>query len=63
MITRERINWLLLSSLGDKELVYKWWQTTNAAFEYSTPEQVWKDNPERVANYVMRAVNVGGDYF
>jgi hypothetical protein len=63
VISRERLNWLLISALGDKELVYKWWQSPNQAFEYATPEQIWSEEPERVANYIMRAVNVGGDYF
>lgn len=63
MIERERINYLLLSALGSAELVYQWWHSRNAAFEYSTPEEIWQEAPERVANYVIRAVNVGGDYF
>jgi hypothetical protein len=63
MISRERINWLLLGALGDKELVYKWWQSRNTAFDHATPEQIWETDPERVCNYVIKAVNPGGDYF
>ena len=63
MIERERINYLLLSALGSAELVHQWWQSRNAAFDHATPEEIWQEAPDRVANYVLRAVNVGGDYF
>ena len=63
MIERERINYLLLSALGSAELVHRWWNSVNIAFDYATPEQIWQEEPERVANYVIKAVNPGGDYF
>ena len=35
----ERLNELLLSLLGSKELADRWWHTPNKAFDMQTPAQ------------------------
>jgi hypothetical protein len=63
MISRERCNWLLLASFGNKELVDQWWHSPNAAFNHNKPDHVWTQDPQSVIDYVLRATNPGGDYY
>ncbi len=62
-MTKERLNYLLLCAMGNKELVDRWWQSPNLAFDSNTPEKIYTDDPKRVEDYIVRAVNVGGDYY
>ena len=45
---------LLLSLLGSKELVDKWWNSPNRMFGYDTPQQAFRDRPDNVVWYISR---------
>jgi hypothetical protein len=49
---KECISEALRPLLGSQELIDMWWKSQNRAFEFKTPEEVFKINPQRVAEYV-----------
>ena len=51
---KKRCNVLLLALLGNTELVDKWWQSKNIAFDLKTPEQQWFVDSEAVYNYLLQ---------
>ena len=55
-----RLNRLLISLLGKEELVDKWWDSPNLAFESKTPKEMFALQPQRVINYILGQFN--GDY-
>lgn len=44
----------LLAMLGSELLVQRWWASQNGAFEGQTPWQVYRTDPQRVCDYVLR---------
>jgi len=43
----------LLAMLGTDRLVQYWWAGPNSAFEGRTPWQVYRQDPQRVCDYVL----------
>lgn len=60
MIDIEALNKVLLSFLGNKELVNKWWMSKNKAFDMKTPRDAYIDDPHKVARYILNHSNSGG---
>lgn len=58
---KEIIDLLLLSVLGSKDLVNKWWQSPNKAFNNKTPEQQYQEDQEEVITYITS--HTRGEYF
>lgn len=56
----EKCDVLLLSLLGNSELVELWWRTQNRAFQFETPTDVFVSQPEKVLAYLLGMLN--GDY-
>lgn len=44
---------VLLTALVGKELVEKWWESGNKAFDLKTPYEQWQIDPTVVYNYLM----------
>ena len=49
----EALNKILLVMLGDARLLDMWWDGQNKAFNYSTPREIYQEDPEKVIKYVM----------
>ena len=49
-ISRERLDQILMSMLGSKDLVERWWTTPNRAFEMQPPELA---DPALVKDYII----------
>lgn len=54
------LNNILYSLLGSRELVIKWWDSPNRHWEFKTPNEVYKYDPESVSSYILGQLN--GDY-
>jgi len=54
------INRILLSLLGNENLVDQWWNSPNRRWNQSTPLDIWISDPDSVYNYVLGQLN--GDY-
>lgn len=54
------INRILLSLLGNENLVDQWWNSPNRHWNQSTPLDIWISDPDSVYNYVLGQLN--GDY-
>jgi len=53
---KNNLDSILLALLGSKELVLKWWNSPNRAFDGDTPQQLF-DNQEtykKVADYIYK---------
>lgn len=62
-IIKHELNRVLLALLGNSDLVDRWWDSPNRAFEGETPNQIYWSSDEgrqRVANYI--ADHVQGTY-
>lgn len=60
---KKMLDLYLLSLLGSKEFVDKWWQSSNVSFNLRSPIEVYtedKDGPDQVESYVLSFCN--GDY-
>lgn len=51
---REQCDLWLLSLLGSRSLVERWWAGPNRAFGMQTPENVFLESPDRVRNYLRQ---------
>lgn len=51
---RRTCNNLLMTMLGKRELVERWWDIENAGFDRQTPNNVFAADPKRVYNYLLR---------
>lgn len=60
-VLKPYLNGMLLGLLGNRDLVLKWWDTPNKAFDMSTPQQVYDVDHERVKLYISKFCY--GDYF
>lgn len=60
MLDIEVLNKILLSFLGSKESVNKWWMSRNEAFGMKTPRDAYIDDPYKVAQYILDQSNAGG---
>ena len=52
-----RLDRLLMPLLGTEELVERWWQCPNRAFDNDTPISTYNSNPQRVVNYILGQYN------
>lgn len=50
--TRADLDEMLLGLLGSPQLVKRWWQSPNLAFDLQTPDQVWSNDPDQVRQYI-----------
>jgi hypothetical protein len=57
---RYYLNTVLFSLVGNDELVARWWNSPNKAFDNRTPEDTYKTDKSLVVNYVLGQLN--GDY-
>ena len=59
MVT-DKYDRILYALLGSNELVQKWWESPNKAFDEMTPIEMWDRDKDRVKNYLLAQLN--GDY-
>ena len=48
---REHANQLLIGLIG-RDNLDAWWNISNKAFSYTSPNEVWKTEPEKVIRYL-----------
>lgn len=51
---KERLDRLLMSLLGDEDLVKRWWISPNLAFNGEHPEKVFDNDPPKVIEYILK---------
>jgi hypothetical protein len=54
------LNTILFSLLGSNDLVRRWWESPNKAFDNLTPVEAYKTDKKLVINYILAQNN--GDY-
>jgi hypothetical protein len=50
---KRKLNIMLFTMLGSDDLVNRWWESPNLAFENKTPNQVYEENQRQVIDYVL----------
>jgi hypothetical protein len=50
---KRKLNIMLFAMLGSDDLVNKWWESPNLAFENKTPDQVYEEDEQQVIDYVL----------
>jgi hypothetical protein len=56
----EQFNRILYALLGSQELVQKWWESPNRAFDEMTPNEMLNRDKTRVKNYLL--AQLSGEY-
>ena len=56
----DKYNRILYALLGSEELVQKWWESPNKAFDEMTPIEMWNRDKTRVKNYLL--AQLSGEY-
>jgi hypothetical protein len=56
--TKQDLNTCLFAMLGSDELVNKWWESPNLAFEGKTPLEVFEIDRQDVIDYVLSYLQV-----
>jgi hypothetical protein len=56
----DKYNRILYALLGSQELVQKWWESPNKAFDEMTPNEMLNRDKDRVKNYLLGQLS--GDY-
>lgn len=51
--TKRKLNVFLFAMLGNDDLVNRWWESPNLAFENKTPNEVYEENEQQVIDYVL----------
>lgn len=51
--TRRKLNVCLFAMLGNDDLVNRWWESPNLAFENKTPNEMYEENEQQVIDYVL----------
>jgi hypothetical protein len=51
--TKRKLNVCLFTMLGNDDLVNRWWESPNLAFENKTPNEVYEENEQQVIDYVL----------
>lgn len=56
-----KLNKILFALLGSDELVSKWWNSPNKAFDLKTPYEMWEtdDGKKRVIEYIYQQYEPG----
>lgn len=50
---KRKLNIMLFAMLGSDDLVNKWWESPNLAFENKTPNQMYDEDERQVIDYVL----------
>jgi hypothetical protein len=50
---KRKLNIMLFAMLGSDDLVNKWWESPNLAFESKTPNQMYEEDEQQVIDYVL----------
>jgi hypothetical protein len=50
---KRKLNIMLFAMLGSDDLVNRWWESPNLAFENKTPDQVYEEDEQQVIDYVL----------
>jgi folate-dependent tRNA-U54 methylase TrmFO/GidA len=56
----DKYNRILYALLGSEELVQKWWESPNKAFDGMTPIEMLDQDKDRVKNYLL--AQLSGEY-
>ena len=56
----DKYNRILYALLGSEELVQKWWESPNRAFDEMTPNEMLNRDKTRVKNYLL--AQLSGEY-
>jgi hypothetical protein len=59
--SKNKLDSILFAMLGNNELVEKWWDSPNKAFDMITPKEMLDLNHECVVNYILNHA-FGGAY-
>jgi hypothetical protein len=59
MVT-DKYDRILYALLGSEELVQKWWESPNRAFDEMTPIEMWNRDKDRVKKYLL--AQLSGEY-
>jgi hypothetical protein len=59
--SKNKLDSILFAMLGNNELVEKWWDSPNKAFDMITPNEMLDLNHEYVVNYILNHA-FGGAY-
>jgi hypothetical protein len=51
--TKRKLNVCLFAMLGNDDLVNRWWESPNRAFDGKTPSEVFEVDRQEVINYVL----------
>ena len=56
-----KLNKMLFGLLGSEELVSKWWNSPNKAFDLKTPNELWAtdDGKKQVIEYIYQQFEPG----
>jgi hypothetical protein len=57
----DKYNRILYALLGSEELVQKWWESPNRAFDEMTPNEMLNRDETRVKNYLL--AQLSGEYY
>lgn len=50
-----QLNKILLALLGSQDLVSRWWESRNKAFDMKTPNELWESGEqETIREYLIR---------
>lgn len=50
---KRKLNVCLFAMLGNDDLVNRWWESPNLAFENKTPNEMYEENEQQVIDYVL----------
>lgn len=50
---KRKLNIMLFAMLGSDDLVNRWWESPNLAFENKTPNQMCEEDEQQVIDYVL----------
>jgi len=56
---RARLDRVLGSMLGSEDLVRRWWDSPNRAFDMRAPAEVFDTEPDAVVSYILGHVSGG----
>ena len=48
---KQKANTILRALLGNEELIIRWWNSSNKAFDGDLPDELWQTNAGRVKVY------------
>ena len=57
---QEKYNQILMALLGSRNLIIEWWHSPNRSFNDNTPSKMWKEDKQRLKEYLLGQLN--GDF-